>query len=101
MPFRVEPTEDPRAFRLEGELDLASVEELLERVGPAAAEPGDLRLDATDLSFIDSSGLHGLLSLARMLEGRGIVVVLHASPFVREVFEVTGLDHVDDLRLED
>lgn len=101
MPFRVEPTDDPRAFRLEGELDLASVDELLERVGPAAGEPGDLRLDVTDLSFIDSSGLHGLLSLARMLEGRGIVVVQHASAFVREVFEVTGLDHVDDLRLED
>jgi anti-sigma B factor antagonist len=101
MPFRVEPTDDPRAFRLEGELDLASVEALVEAIGPRAGEPGDLRLDATDLSFIDSSGLHGLLSLARKLAGRGTLVVEHASPFVREVFAVTGLDRVDDIRLED
>jgi anti-sigma B factor antagonist len=99
MPFRVEPTDDARTFRLEGELDLATVHELIERIGPIAEEPGDLRLDAAGLSFIDSSGLHGLLSLARKLSGRGTIVVDHASPFVREVFSVTGLDRVDDICL--
>jgi anti-sigma B factor antagonist len=99
MPFRVEPTEDARAFRLEGELDLATVDELVDRIGPTAEEPGDLRLDATGLSFIDSSGLHGLLSLARKLSGRGTVVIEHATPFVREVFSVTGLDRLGDIRL--
>ncbi|HEV8565219.1 MAG TPA: STAS domain-containing protein [Actinomycetota bacterium] len=101
MPFRVVSTEDARTFRLEGELDLATVDELIDRIGPTAEEPGDLRLDATDLSFIDSSGLHGLLSLARKLSGRGTIVVEHATPFVREVFSVTGLDRVDDIRLTD
>lgn len=101
MPFRVEQTEDARAFRLGGELDLASVDELIDRIGPTAEEPGDLRLDVTELSFIDSSGLHGLLSLARKLSGRGAIIVEHATPFVREVFAVTGLDRVDGIRLAD
>jgi anti-sigma B factor antagonist len=98
MPFRVELMGHARAFRLEGELDLATVDTLVERIGPAAEESGDIRLDAAGLSFIDSSGLHGLFSLARKLSGRGTLVIEHATPFVRGVFSLTGLDRSDDIR---
>jgi anti-sigma B factor antagonist len=101
MSFHVEGTEDPRGFLLVGELDLGSVDDLLDRLGPVAGEPGDLRLDFTGLSFIDSTGLHALLSLARRLTCGGAIVIEHASPFVRDVFSVTGLDRVDEIRLTD
>jgi anti-anti-sigma factor len=95
MQFRVEQGEGDRSFRLVGELDLATVQLLLDRLGPSAEAAGDLALDASELTFIDSSGLHGLVTLARKLSGHGRLIIRHAEPFVRNVLAITGLDRQD------
>jgi anti-anti-sigma factor len=99
MQFRVDQADNDRVFRLVGELDLATVDLLTERLGPVAESAGDLELDASRLTFIDSSGLHGLLVLSRKLSGHGRLIIHHANPFVRNVLAITGIDRRDVLLL--
>jgi anti-anti-sigma factor len=95
MPFRVDQGQNDRAFRLVGELDLATVQTLIDRIGWVAEDEGDVELDASELTFIDSSGLHGLVAIARKLSGHGRLIIQHADPFVRNVLAITGLDRQD------
>jgi anti-anti-sigma factor len=101
MQFRVDQGENVRAFQLVGELDLATVQILVDRLVGVAEEAGDLELDASDLTFIDSSGLHGILTIARKLSGHGRLIIQHADPFVRNVLAITGLDRQDVFLLTD
>ena len=95
MPFRVDQGENDRAFRLVGELDLATVQILVDRLSVIVEGAGDVELDASGLTFIDSSGLHGLVTIARKLSGHGRLIIQHADPFVRNVLAITGLDRQD------
>jgi anti-sigma B factor antagonist len=95
MPFRVDQGDHDRAFRLVGELDLATVQTLVDRLRPVAEDAGDVELDASGLTFIDSSGLHGLVTIARNLSGHGRLIIQHAEPFMRNVLAITGLDRQD------
>jgi anti-anti-sigma factor len=95
MPFRVDQGENDRAFRLVGELDLATVQILVDRLSVIVEGAGDVEFDASGLTFIDSSGLHGLVTIARKLSGHGRLIIQHADPFVRNVLAITGLDRQD------
>jgi anti-sigma B factor antagonist len=77
-----------RSIRLAGELDLASAPDLLTAIFPLTTEPGDLRIDMSELSFMDSSGLQALLTTAQAL--RGEIHVVEARRAVLRVFEITG-----------
>ena len=74
-----------------GELDLATVPLLeagLDRAG-GAAQP-TIVLDLGELTFIDSAGLHAVLSAK---EERQLTLVDGSRP-VRRIFELTGNDHL-------
>jgi anti-anti-sigma factor len=102
MTFQVEALEeDVRWFLLVGELDLATVERFVDRIGPVAASAGDLHLDASALTFVDSSGLNGLLRLSRMLGDHGRLFLHRPDPFVRNVLSIAGLDRGRSLLLSD
>jgi anti-anti-sigma factor len=76
--FEVQPGADGRgAFRLIGELDLSTVDELIGRVESWLREGwGDLVLDASALAFIDSTGVKALIDVARRLgDGRELVLM--------------------------
>jgi anti-anti-sigma factor len=73
--LRVYQTE-PRRFRLVGELDLSSLDQL-KPIEAKVREGGDLHLDLARLKFMDGAGLERLSSLARSLKpGAGKLVVL-------------------------
>jgi len=93
MTFAVEQLGNhDRWFRVAGELDLATAERLVDRLGPVAEAPGDLHLEASRLTFIDSSGLHALIRLSRKLDDHGRLILHRADPFVRNVVSIAGLD---------
>jgi len=80
-----------------GELDMATASEALE-VLVRAIRDGNVVIDASALTFIDSSGIRSLVEAYREAH-RGIgtdrtVVVRNPSPPVRRVLEVTGLDRL-------
>lgn len=73
--FRVEEGSSDRAFRLVGELDMASAGCLIERLRRAAGRQGDIQLDLADLAFMDSTGIHALITVCKELgEGRRLVL---------------------------
>ena len=79
-----------------GELDGASIGELVEQVEACMAEGvTDVLIDCRALDFMDSKGVGGLLELKARLEEQGGVLVLFApGNRVRRTLEVTGLDTV-------
>ena len=91
MLLSVEP-EDARSFRLVGELDMSSAEDLLQAVAEALEEPGgDLTLDMSGLAFIDSSGLRALLEISHRLAG-GRLILAAPSEQVVKVFSLVRVD---------
>jgi anti-anti-sigma factor len=75
---------------LEGELDIAGVEELMGHAGAAAAQPvARVVIDLRALTFIDGTGVRAVARAARRIGDR---VVLYPGPSrVQHVFALTGL----------
>lgn len=82
-----------RAVRCVGEIDMASSQRLAEFLAELLAE-GATRvvIDASDVSFLDSTGLRVLVDVGSRLEAAGgQLVVDPISAPVRRVLEITGL----------
>ena len=54
--------------------------------------PGELRLDVSELTFVDSSGLGTILAHARSRNGAGPVVLVDPTAPVLRTFELMCLD---------
>ena len=97
--LNVSPTENPRGFAIEGELDLATAPELGRILLPAVACPGDMVLDLAGLTFMDSSGLRLLLQAAKASRGDGPIVIAHSTGAVRRVLELALPNGVPGLEI--
>lgn len=90
-------TTAPRSasMRLTGDLDYESIDELVDTASQLLAEQGDLvdlHLDFSELTFLDSAALSGLLLIHRRTSHSGVELHLdHRPPFLDRVLEVTGL----------
>lgn len=84
---------------LEGEVDPHTTEQLDEAVDAALASAGDLVLELSGVTFIDSAGLRSLIRAQRQVDEAGGSLVLRAPrPSTRRVLEITGL--TDELTVE-
>jgi anti-sigma B factor antagonist len=78
--------------RLSGELDLASSSTLVDVVDRLLIGADEIVVDIELVSFIDSSGLHALLSCLAKCEAAGTVFLLTpATSQVRRLFEIAGV----------
>jgi anti-anti-sigma factor len=80
-------------IRVAGELDLATSPKL-QQACAAAIEPGPatLRLDMSEVTFLDSTGISVLVQAHKQLDAQGGTLVLHGlSDHARRVLEVAGL----------
>ena len=78
---------------LGGELDLATVPVLQERLDHAMRGKAAVVIDLSRLRFIDSSGLDLLVRAERQLRDSGVQLVLVRGPrAVHRLFELTSLD---------
>ena len=87
-------TEDGvRVVAVTGELDLDTMQELNAALAADDAVLATTVLDLRGLTFIDSSGVSGVLSAARRARDAGGRLVCVPGPTsVRRVFELTGVD---------
>jgi anti-sigma B factor antagonist len=78
---------------LEGEWDLATQLAARQAIGRAlAARPESLMLDLSRLGFIDSSGVHAVISLTRRTERLNVRFLVVPGPeAVQRIFEVCHL----------
>ena len=90
-----ERSDDDGSVRLAlgGELDLAVVDALDDRLVKLKRAGRRVRLDLAELEFIDSTGVHELiLALADAgRDGWELEIDLHVSETVRRVIELTGV----------
>ena len=78
-----------------GEIDLSTVDELRTAVLTCMEGADRLRLDLTDVEFIDSAGLGGLLELRSTLRSRSVTLEIDAGEGpVRQAMEITGLSEL-------
>jgi stage II sporulation protein AA (anti-sigma F factor antagonist) len=82
---------------LTGELDLDRADEVRDNLAATSAQPGCryLRVDVSELGFIDSYGLGALVSARNSAAAHGVTLTLaEPSPPVRKAIAVTGLEDV-------
>jgi anti-anti-sigma factor len=96
--FRATPTEDG-TLALRGELDALAVRDLNAALASGNGA-GPMTLDVSELTFIDSAGLHAIAAYARSREPEGTVTLTGASPHVVRVFEITCLATHPRLRID-
>jgi anti-anti-sigma factor len=83
-------------IKVVGELDNAACAELLERFEQVAPGAGELVLDLSEVSFIDSAGMRAIIAIERRVAERSMSLTISPpAPEVTELLEVTGIaDHV-------
>jgi anti-sigma B factor antagonist len=80
---------------LSGELDMLSAPDLDDTLADASRGAVAVIVDLSQLTFMDSSGLHALLTArARLAESDCRLVLLRGGDQVQRLFELTGLDGV-------
>ena len=78
-----------------GEIDIATVTPLRERLFELAASGRPLVADLDQVRFIDSAGLSALVGAAnRAAASGGSLHVVCARPEIRQLFRLTGLDRL-------
>jgi anti-anti-sigma factor len=85
-----------------GEIDLATVQSLVDAVGKAIPSGGTVELDLRDVDFMDSAGVAGINRCRRMAGAvdADLVVLCRAGGSVAQLLEWTGLVQVVDVRVE-
>jgi anti-sigma B factor antagonist len=85
----LQTTDDGVRLELIGELDVSTAPELARHVDEIIAAQGDVRVDCSQLTFADSSGLDTLIRLAKALGAQERALVLtDVVPTVRRAIEV-------------
>jgi anti-sigma B factor antagonist len=84
---------------LDGEIDLSSAPAARAKIGRVThSQPAFVILDLSRLDFVDSTGLGVFVGALRRIRAEGGELRLAgATPSIRRVFGVTGLDRVFDL----
>lgn len=97
--LEIKETDQPRTFRLLGELDISNAETLEAVLDREVQHDGDVTLDLSELTFIDSSGIRVLLRAMDRLDGRGRLLLLSPTNSVHNVLSLMGLDDRDEIRV--
>lgn len=87
--FRITRSGSGNSLKIIGELDVATAPRLAEAVREHA---GQVILDLSELTFLDSCGTRTILQLARGQNGNGPVVILDPSPPVARLLEIIGIE---------
>lgn len=87
---------DDKSFviAIKGEIDIYSAPGFKQSLTESIKDvDGDIILDCTDLSYIDSMGLGILVgALKRVREKGHNIIIRHPKNTVRKLFKITGLD---------
>jgi anti-anti-sigma factor len=86
---------------LSGEIDLATAPTMVSRF-QELADRGltNVIVDARDVSFMDSTGLHGLIEGKRIIHERGSTIIVVPSRQVRKVLELVFSEPLFEARMD-
>ena len=101
MLLTVERTEQPRGFRLVGELDASNVGMLGDALEREVTKGGDLTLDLGGLAFMDSSGIQVLIKTAQDLSDNGRLILRSPGDLVRRILSLIPMDKLANVEIVD
>ena len=81
---------------LSGEIDMASAEGITSALRALIEAGGPVTIDLSDVTFMDSTGLHVLVEAARALGDRGCIVVHGANGGVAKVIDIVQLTQAEE-----
>ncbi len=96
--LELSPLVDGAGIKLTGELDLATAQQLREALA-AVASASEVVLDLSELTFMDSSGLAVLVSLAGSRNGNGPIVLLDPTPSIERLLAIVELEQHPNIEL--
>jgi anti-sigma B factor antagonist len=100
-PFVIEPLDRPRAYRISGSFGVPSAGSLPELLDELCRTPGDITLDLSGVTFMDSGGLRAVIQACMGLGRGGSVRIVDPSEQVRSLLELSGVEaNVDNLVVE-
>ncbi|KKY02139.1 MULTISPECIES: STAS domain-containing protein [Paraclostridium] len=81
---------------INGELDVAGADKVKTHLNSLIEEkPVDIKMDFTNLEYIDSTGLGALIGVLKRLKVNDKdIYVLNARKNVKKIFSITGLDKI-------
>ena len=97
--FAVEVTSlaDATVVQVRGELDMSTAPDLALAIADAAPAGATVRLDLSEVGFLDSSAIGSLVTAGRARnEAGGRLQIGPRSDIVERVFEITGLSQATD-----
>jgi anti-sigma B factor antagonist len=89
-PFGIEEI-GSRWLRVTGSLDVPSAGTLHEVLDLLSREPGDITLDVSGVTYMDSGGLRAVIQACMDLGDRGELRLLNPSGQVRRLLDMTGV----------
>jgi anti-anti-sigma factor len=91
LSITVEPLEEASLIRAAGEIDLTTIGALRAELESAREDAATALLDLSDVTFIDSTGLHLLLETSRDAAATDWpFFIVRPSPVVQRLIEVSG-----------
>jgi anti-anti-sigma factor len=89
-------------LRVTGEIDMSTAALVREAAIHALRHQPALDIDLSGVTFMDSSGLHMLLATRRRAEVQGgHLRLLDPAPRVMRVLEMTGVDGMFEIKIDD
>lgn len=87
MDLQITPTDE--GFQVEGELDMATADDLSQLFRDESTHGHPLVLDFSKVSFMDSSGLRAVLERAGQPGAKSPLVIVNPSPQVRRLLDIS------------
>jgi len=82
-----------------GEVDLSNASQLGDMLLRAVQDGGDITLDLSGVTFMDSTAIQVLLKAGKRIEGRGRIVLYHPGTLVQNVLRLIKADLMPGLRI--
>ena len=99
--LRIEMFLDGLGIRLAGEVDMENVDRLEKALESLVARGGEVLVDCSALTFMDSTGFGVLINAAKALGDRGRVVLISPGEPIARTLNLMGVDLVPNLEVRD
>jgi anti-anti-sigma factor len=99
--LRIELFLDGRGIRLTGEVDMENSDRLERALASLVSRGGDVLLDCSALTFMDSTGFGVLIHAAQALGDRGRLILLSPGELVARTLTLMGVERVSNLEVRD
>jgi anti-anti-sigma factor len=97
----IDQTTDRAVVRVGGEIDLANAPDFAELLEPLRSSGSPVTIDLTEVTFIDSCGIHALLDFAaHSANGQGPLTIANPSRTALRVMEIVGMTDVAGILVE-